>query len=134
MVAYDPLSAFDAQFLDWDSDATPMNMGNICIFEGGPLLGEDGAFRLEDVRRAIESRLHLVPRYRRKVLQVAGGFAHPVLVDDPDFDIANHVRLVRLDPPGSRRPSRAHTRGRSTTAGRCGRSPSSRACRTGASG
>ena len=101
MATFDTLSAMDAQFLYWDSDRTPMNMGNLCIFEGGPLTDERGAFKLEDVRRAIESRLHLVPRYRRKVLEVPGGFAHPVLVDDPDFDIARHVKLVALPRPGT---------------------------------
>jgi WS/DGAT/MGAT family acyltransferase len=101
MASFDTLSATDAQFLYWDSDRTPMNMGNLCIFEGGPLTDEHGAFRLADVRRAIESRLHLVPRYRRKVLEVPGGFAHPVLVDDPDFDIAQHVKLVGLPRPGT---------------------------------
>ena len=100
VAAYDTLSAIDAQFLYWDSDRTPMNMGNLCLFEGGPLLDERGAFRLADVRRAIEGRLHLVPRYRRKVLEVPGGFAHPVMVDDPDFDIAQHVKLVALPRPG----------------------------------
>ena len=101
MATFDTLSAMDAQFLYWDSDRTPMNMGNLCIFEGGPLTDERGAFKLEDVRRAIESRLHLVPRYRRKVLEVPGGFAHPVLVDDPDFDIARHVKLVALPRPAT---------------------------------
>ena len=101
MASFDPLSAVDAQFLYWDSDRTPMNMGNLCIFEGESLFDEQGAFRLDDVRRAIESRLHLVPRYRRKVLEVPGGFAHPVLVDDPDFDIAQHVKLVSLPRPGT---------------------------------
>lgn len=100
-MTFDTLSAFDAQFLYWDSEATPMNMGNLCIFDGGPLHDEQGRFRLDDVRSALEARLHLVPRYRRKVLEVPGGFAHPVLVDDPAFDIANHVKLVTLDPPGS---------------------------------
>jgi WS/DGAT/MGAT family acyltransferase len=101
MTSFDTLSATDAQFLYWDSDRTPMNMGNLCIFEAGPLTDEHGAFRLAEVRRAIESRLHLVPRYRRKVHEVPGGFAHPVLVDDPDFDIAQHVKLVALPRPGT---------------------------------
>jgi diacylglycerol O-acyltransferase / wax synthase len=98
--AVDPLAAIDAQFLYWDSDNAPMCMGNICIFEGAPLFDSDGNFKLAAVRNAIESRLHLVPRYRRKVLEMPGALAHPVLVDDPDFDIENHVKLVRLPPPG----------------------------------
>jgi diacylglycerol O-acyltransferase len=100
-MALDTLSALDAQFVYGDTDDAPMNMGNVCIFEGEALRDSDGKFRLEDVRRAIASRLHLVPRYRRKVYEVPGGFAHPLLVDDPDFDIANHVKLVTLTPPGS---------------------------------
>src|ERR1700757_1053530 len=97
----DALAALDSQFLYWDSDNNPMCMGNLCIFEGEPMFDESGVFRLEEVRQAIDSRLHLVPRYRRKVLELPGALAHPVLVDDPDFDIANHVRLVTLPPPGN---------------------------------
>jgi diacylglycerol O-acyltransferase / wax synthase len=100
MTTFDTLSAFDAQFVYWDSDDTPMNMGNLCIFEGAPLFDESGAFRLDDVRRAIEARLHFVPRYRKRLLEVPGGFAHPVLVDDARFDITHHVRHVELDAPG----------------------------------
>lgn len=100
MPAFDTLSATDAQFIYGDSDRAPMCMGNLCLFEGEPLFDESGAFRLDDVRRVIESRLHLVPRFRRKLLEVPGGFAHPIMVDDPDFDIAQHVKLTALPKPG----------------------------------
>jgi diacylglycerol O-acyltransferase len=99
--AFDTLSATDAQFIYGDSDRAPMTMGTLSLFEGEPLFDESGAFRLDDVRRAIESRLHLVPRYRRKLLEVPGGFAHPILVDDPNFDIAQHVKLIALPKPGN---------------------------------
>jgi diacylglycerol O-acyltransferase len=101
MPAYETLTATDANFLYGENSATPMNMGNVCIFEGGPFVDEAGVFRIEDVRRAIESRLHLVPRYRKKVMEVPFGVGHPVLVDDADFDIANHVRLIALPRPGT---------------------------------
>jgi WS/DGAT/MGAT family acyltransferase len=96
----DALAPIDAQFLYWDSDNNPMCMGNICLFEGERLFAEGGRFRLEEIRRAIASRLHLVPRYRRKVLEMPGALIHPVLVDDPEFDIVNHVKHVELPPPG----------------------------------
>ena len=98
---YDRLAAMDAQFLYWDTEETPMNMGNICIFEGAPLFDEDGNFRLEDVRRLIDSQLHQVPRYRKKIMTVPGNMVHPVMVDDPDFNIANHVKLMSLPKPGN---------------------------------
>src|SRR3954447_1250311 len=97
--SFESLSAVDAQLWYWDTPEAPMNMGNVCLFEGAPLFDASGAFRLDDVRDAIASRLHRVPRYRRKVMEVP--FLHPILVDDPDFDIANHVELVSLPAPGT---------------------------------
>jgi diacylglycerol O-acyltransferase len=91
----------DVQLYRWDTPETPMNMGNVCLWEGGPLLDSEGKFRLDDVRRAIDSRLHLVPRYRRKIVELPGGHLHPILVDDPHFDIANHVEVVTLPAPGT---------------------------------
>jgi diacylglycerol O-acyltransferase / wax synthase len=101
MPSYDELSATDANFLHWETPSVTMHIGNVCIFEGAPLFDESGAFKLEEIRRAIASRLHLVPRYRRKVMTVPGGVGHPILVDDPSFDVANHVRLRALPRPGN---------------------------------
>lgn len=101
MARYEPLTSVDANFLYWETPTTPMNMGNVSIFEGDPFFDSSGVFRLSDARRAVESRLHLVPRYRTKLMEVPFGAGHPVLVDDPDFDIANHVRLIALPKPGS---------------------------------
>lgn len=97
--AFELLSTVDAQLWYWDTPETPMMMGNVCVFEGDPLFDASGAFRLEDVRRWIESRLHLVPRYRQKVVKVP--FSRPILVDDPHFDIANHVDVISLSEPGA---------------------------------
>ena len=99
MSGFELLTAFDAQFLYWDSPNTPMNMGNICVFEAGPVLDASGRFRLAEVQKAIGNRLHRVPRYRKKLMEIEGH--HPILIDDPDFDISNHVRVLTLDPPGT---------------------------------
>jgi diacylglycerol O-acyltransferase / wax synthase len=101
MASYEPLSPMDANFLHWETPSLTMHIGNVCIFEGDRLFDESGRFRLEEVRRAIASRLHHAPRYRKKVLAVPGGIGHPVLVDDPHFDIANHVQLLALPSPGT---------------------------------
>ena len=49
----------------------------------------------------VEARLPLVPRYRQRVAEVPGHLANPVWVDDPDFDIAYHVRRNGLPRPGT---------------------------------
>ena len=47
-------------------------------------------------------RLHLFPRFRQRARDVPLGAGLPVWVDDEAFDIAHHVRTLRLDAPGDR--------------------------------
>jgi diacylglycerol O-acyltransferase / wax synthase len=100
--AYERLTALDASFLHAEGETTPMHVGALSVFEGAPFFDRDGAFRLTDVRRRVESRLHLVPRLRRKLRLPPLGIGQPVWVDADDFDIADHVKLMVLPPPGDR--------------------------------
>jgi WS/DGAT/MGAT family acyltransferase len=100
--SYERLTALDASFLHAESESTPMHVGALSVFEGSPFFDRDGAFRLADVRRRVESRLHLVPRLRRKLRPPPLGLGQPVWVDAEDFDIADHVKLLVLPPPGDR--------------------------------
>ncbi len=47
--------------------------------------------RYEDVLAHIGSRLGRAPRYRQKLVSMPLGLGDPVWLDDPDFDVANHV-------------------------------------------
>ncbi len=78
-----------------------MHMGSIGMFEGAPLRDEHGTLRTDDVRTEIESRLHLVPKLRRRVRFTSLGMAAPVWMDAPAFDIAHHVRATTLPSPGT---------------------------------
>ncbi|MBK6855571.1 MAG: DUF1298 domain-containing protein [Microthrixaceae bacterium] len=44
-----------------------------------------------------------MPVLRRRVVPAPHNLGNPVLVDDPDFDIANHLRTVQAAPPGTQR-------------------------------
>lgn len=59
-------------------------------------------FSPERLRAVIESRLHLLPPFRRRAVQVPFHLDHPVWVDDPDFDLDYHLRRVALPAPGDR--------------------------------
>jgi len=96
----DALSPLDASFLYMESDHTPMHMGSVGIFEGAPLRDAGGCLRIEELRDEVASRLHLVPKLRKIVRFPLAGEATPVWVDDPDFDIANHLREAALPDPG----------------------------------
>jgi diacylglycerol O-acyltransferase / wax synthase len=91
----DRLSGLDASFLHLEQDEdTHMHVASTSIFEGP-------APRYVELRDHIDSRLHLVPRFRQKVRTVPLGQGRPVWVDDPHFNIAYHVRHTALPPPGS---------------------------------
>ncbi len=93
------LTALDNAFLAFESDRTPTHVGTVAFFEGDPFHDEHGDFRLDEIRARVESRLHLVPRLRQIPAETPLGVAHPLLVDDPDFDIAHHVKLLQVGAP-----------------------------------
>lgn len=90
------LSPLDASFLYLEEATTPMHVGGVAVFRR-PARG----FDYDRLVELIEQRLALVPRYRQKVRHVPGNLARPVWVDDPEFDIAYHVRRSALPRPGS---------------------------------
>jgi diacylglycerol O-acyltransferase len=88
------LTRLDASFLYLEEPDTPMHVGGVLILEAPPS-GVDALAAL------VEARLPLVPRYRQRVAEVPGHLANPVWVDDPDFDIAYHLRRSGLPRPGT---------------------------------
>lgn len=54
----------------------------------------------EAVKTQIESRLHLLEPFRRRLVEVPLGLDHPYWINDPDFDIEFHVRHIAIPPPG----------------------------------
>ena len=47
-----------------------------------------------------EGRLHLAAPFRRRLAHVPFGLHHPLWIEDPDFDIRNHVRHTAIPAPG----------------------------------
>src|SRR5690349_23677651 len=89
----DRLTAVDASFLAQEGPAAHMHVGAVCIFEGpAPAFG--------DVADQIESRLHLVPRYRQKLAFPPLESGRPLWVDDPNFNLEYHARITALPKPG----------------------------------
>lgn len=56
----------------------------------------------EALKTQIESRLHLLEPFRRRLVEVPLGLDHPYWINDPDFDIEFHVRHIAIPPPGDR--------------------------------
>jgi diacylglycerol O-acyltransferase / wax synthase len=103
----EPLTGLDSWFLYGERQEAPLHIGATYIFEGAPRVkGGRGALGLA---RTIEERLHLVPRYRQKVMWLPGNLGNPVWVDDPDFDLSYHVRRAALPSPGDDATLRDYT-------------------------
>jgi diacylglycerol O-acyltransferase / wax synthase len=103
---YEELTALDAFFLYAERPEAPLHIGAVYVFEGEPQVpGGRGA---QGIRRTLEERLHLMPRYRQRVRFRPLNIGHPVWVDDPDFDLDNHVRHSTLPAPGTEAALRDH--------------------------
>ncbi|WP_336080841.1 WS/DGAT/MGAT family O-acyltransferase [Nocardia sp. SSK8] len=95
------LTPQDASFYRLESSSNPIHIGSLAILRNtapgvdGPVLDYE---RLIDL---VESRLPLVPRYRRKVREIPLAMGRPVWVEDSRFDISYHIRRSALPGPGS---------------------------------
>ena len=94
------LSPQDAALLYAESPGTQLQIGALCWFEAGPLRDPRGRLRISDLRDHVARRLDSLPRFRQRIATVACDVAAPRWVDDEDIDVARHVRVVRLRPPG----------------------------------
>ena len=98
--AYEPLSAADNTFLALENGGAHMHIAATSVFDCGSLASEAGGVDIERIRAYVESRLHLIPRYRQRLAYVPLGRL-PVWVDDEHFNIAYHVRHTSLPRPGT---------------------------------
>jgi WS/DGAT/MGAT family acyltransferase len=71
-----------------------MHVAGVFVFEG--------KLEVERLRAYVESRLHLIPRYRQRIESIPLE-NHPVWVDDERFNLQYHVRHTSLPAPGEDR-------------------------------
>ncbi len=92
------LSSLDAAFLEMESSTRPMHVGGLFIFD--PPEGER-RFSFGQFVDLVQSRLHLIPRYRQRVIEAPLHLGTARWIDDPEFDLAYHVRHAALPSPGT---------------------------------
>jgi len=86
------LSGVDAAFLYLERKEIPLHIAGICIF--------DDAIPFADFVKTIDSKLHLIPRYRQLVVDSPFHLGYPTWEDDPKFDIRRHIFRARVEAPG----------------------------------
>lgn len=96
----DRLGPMDVSFLYAETDQTPMHVGALIKLKGNTLFDDQGRLRFDEMRRGLDVRLSHAPRFRKKLHELPFDATEPVWVDDPDFDIANHVRHIAVPAAG----------------------------------
>ena len=116
----DRLTGLDTAFLHLEDHSTAhMHVASVMIFEGR-------APTPKELVEHVQSRLHLVPRYRQRLAYVPLEQGRPVWTDDPHFNPHYHIRHTALPRPATTRRSSGSPGGSSPSAStapsRCGRS------------
>jgi WS/DGAT/MGAT family acyltransferase len=94
------LTGLDTSFLNLETSTTYGHVSGLAVFDPSTASVPPTP---EDVKKLIEERIHLLPPYRRRLVEVPFGLDHPYWIEDPDFDLDFHVRHIGLPPPGDAR-------------------------------
>ncbi len=94
------MPASDATFLYMETPTTPMHVLGVLLLDTSTMTG--GA-PYDRIRELLEARIHLMPAFRRRLVPVPLDLAHPLWIEDPDFDLENHLRRMGVPPPGDLR-------------------------------
>ena len=87
------ISGSDAAFLYAESPSSPMQIATLTVVEG--------SLKFEDFKANVASKLHLIPKFRKRLLNVPLNLDYPYWVDDPNFDIDLHINRLQLPKPSN---------------------------------
>jgi WS/DGAT/MGAT family acyltransferase len=95
--ALDPL---DSAFVTLESPGAPLHIAAILELEhpsSGPV---DPITTYEEIKALVAARLHEIPKLSKRILRVPFDLAWPVWIEDPDFDLDEHVLRRSCPTPG----------------------------------
>jgi len=79
------LSGTDASFVYTETASGPTHVASLFVV--------DGELAYDDIFEHFSARMHLLPRFYKRLVFVPFNLAHPKWADDPDFKLSNHVQL-----------------------------------------
>ncbi|HJP66085.1 MAG TPA: wax ester/triacylglycerol synthase family O-acyltransferase [Actinomycetota bacterium] len=94
------MPASDATFLYMETATTPMHVLGVLLLDTSTMTGGPP---FERIKELLEARIHLMPAFRRRLVPVPLDLAHPVWIQDPDFDLEQHLRRMTVPAPGDLR-------------------------------
>ncbi|HET6810560.1 MAG TPA: wax ester/triacylglycerol synthase family O-acyltransferase [Acidimicrobiales bacterium] len=94
------LSGMDATFLYVETPSNQTHMTGVLVFDPSTM---KEPYSFDRMREYVRSRLGRAPAFTRKLARVPFDVAHPVWVDDADFDLEAHLHRVAAPSPGGPR-------------------------------
>jgi WS/DGAT/MGAT family acyltransferase len=94
------LSGLDATFLYMETPSSYMHVAGLMVLDPATI---PGGFSMQNIHEFYESRLHLAAPFRRRLAEIPLGIHHPLWIEDPDFDLDQHLHHVAVPPPGGQR-------------------------------
>jgi len=91
------MSGIDPMFVYSETPATPMEVAYACVFDPSTA---PRTYSFAGVREVLAERVPTLVPFRRRLMPVPLGLDHPRWVDDPEFDLDNHLHRVALPAPG----------------------------------
>jgi len=95
------LTSLDVQFLGVETARTYGHVGGLAVYD--PSTAPGGTLEIGDVCRMVGERLHLLPPFRWRLVEVPFGIDLPYWIEDPAFDLDFHIRESAVPPPGDDR-------------------------------
>ncbi|MEA2282112.1 MAG: diacylglycerol O-acyltransferase / wax synthase [Solirubrobacteraceae bacterium] len=95
------LTSLDAQFLGVETARTFGHVSSFAVYD--PSTAPGGTLDIKDICRLVGERIHLLPPFRWRLVEVPLGLDLPYWVEDPDFDLDFHIRESAVPPPGDER-------------------------------
>ncbi len=93
------LPGSDTAFLALETPDAPAHVGGLTILD--PTTSPD--FHFHKLVQTVDERIRLEPRLTQRLRELPLGIDRPYLVDDPDFDVRNHIHRIAVASPGGLR-------------------------------
>jgi diacylglycerol O-acyltransferase / wax synthase len=92
------LSSLDTQFVVSEDGRNHTHIVAASVYD--PSTAAGGTLTVERMRELVAERLHLLPVFRWRLVDVPFGIDYPYWAEDVEFDPEFHIREAALPPPG----------------------------------
>ncbi|MBW2274948.1 MAG: wax ester/triacylglycerol synthase family O-acyltransferase [Deltaproteobacteria bacterium] len=91
------VSNVDGSFLMSETSTTHMHVLGTMVLDAGHM---PGGYSFDYLKKLFAERIHLLPSFRRRLVEVPLGLDLPVWIEDPDFDLDLHIHRAAIPSPG----------------------------------